>query len=1310
MILKKLIRKKALDWVAVKILPKPGFPRILFIISILLFVHLQYPLGVSGENNMVCPQPENYEAYDELVAIQNEIEDRRSDPRGEITNKTQKRLVQDLAVVDYDAPEIAWLDFETADVVVSDPEENMPSLYSDIRDFEALYGKGTLLEWLMDRGTSNYYIYTRYDQNYQFTKDYLRPILIPPDLGTGSGIDLDNDTTTGDSAGNDVFISLRPEIEISKLPTLLPLNRSLELVFRLRLDITRLRELKHPLTVHVIKYVSYNERNYLFNLGADLYTVPSEITMMLHSENVVIELAPARDVLRFVNNYIINGTVTIDNSSLIGALRGPYHISYEMPYLQGDIYDRLSLYLGINELRNDEITKISWANIVVKRGTAKLNIPFTGHIRLDTPNIIQPVNELYWEGLDHRGYRTVCDLEIRYFDSGKVLTYAEVLVEDMPGWVNIEVDYQKTVGDINVTPLSYRSSHNMRSMLYRNTQYYSYPSLKDIRTMEVFIDHLPTSFDMEITSDVNRNLPDMLNVNNSLPITVRLLDNFISNIASRFSRIGATLETLSDSLTQLPQSGGWIWVKAGGKEPYFGQWDFKRTSSTYLRPRSGVNSDHLCFYDLKDPDLGSNTSGLRETTALSVKLSNVGRINLNFSKYTIFEVDFVERSPTLPFRILLVGGEKGLQVRFSNLPDSFGFYVVENGIDILSRDDMGKPQQIRELEMIYQFEKRYFQMKLEGVKGGVSYRERDGELSAYAPIPLDMLEFHVTDNRDKGIKELNGNSIYMHQEEDAFTLSGRLRSLKNLTYKPGSKGYFHLNYENETSFGVDLYSYLDNGSQAKLIIDPLPTNFTFDLPGSLDESSYQLPDLVSVTGDLNLSSVIDDVTDLLYDIVDLSFNVTSTFLDNIGSISNRFNFSYTMAGDRTLDIIGYMKKGDISGLGPTHWVHGVSMSQGEVEGETVLEGRVYLQGMPPKGSISTNMIGDDVDASLSFQGWRPENPWVLLELSGIQDRDVVVYVNGLKSNIDFHMDVDFHTNMSIGGRIQGNVSIRTTSNPGQFYIRFVKYGSTTSATEMLLSSVPRSVSIQMTLFNQFWFRYSATDPIKFIYFTNSRLIEGIWYSTQGILHDVVEYMEMEMEPPRNMDISSSVLIQSMPYVRLYSWSKDPSTEGILDLHLSLQGRSLGQTGDILVDIRNTKDITARSDPDSGEFRINSSGTEYLRIQAVDLKLMRSFSLDEIKITCVDLRDVSFEMEMLFGVYPIFSMKGVKLGFIQMQISGTIRAFGRTYRMDSLLVDMASSFVPTGVSAYNDQFMIESDSRKHIITPAPIITLWLTILE
>jgi len=183
------------------------------------------------------PTPD-YGIYSEMNDVLDEMGENRDSP--DIINATEKRLEEELRTTEQFATDPSGL-FEIRDVSPQEPDINKPSIYEDMERYESLYGKNSILDFLMDRGVSNYYIYTRYQDHFLFTRDFWRPVLVlPMDLTNGADIDVDENPATGDGNGNEVFVALRPTVTVMKLPSLFPFNRTIVLRFGLEVELRRL--------------------------------------------------------------------------------------------------------------------------------------------------------------------------------------------------------------------------------------------------------------------------------------------------------------------------------------------------------------------------------------------------------------------------------------------------------------------------------------------------------------------------------------------------------------------------------------------------------------------------------------------------------------------------------------------------------------------------------------------------------------------------------------------------------------------------------------------------------------------------------------------------------------------------------------------------------------------------------------------------------------------------------------------------------------------------------------------------------------
>jgi len=1269
-----------------------------------IFLLSGFPMINADNSSPPMPTPD-YGIYSDMDDLMAEMDVNRDSP--DIINATEKRLEEEFSSEGME-PIDPSDEFELKTLSPQNPYEKTPTIFGDMEEYENIYGKDSILEFLMDRGFSNYYIYTRYQGHYQFTKDFWRNMLVlPMDLDNGAEIDIDGNPNTGDLNGNEIFVSLRPTVTILQMPSLFPFNRTLVLQVGLRVEFKRLAPVvPNPLSVQVIKYASYQEKNYIINMGVDFQKVPSNLTVDLYTEKVNIRLAPGELLAEFIENYLSGNSGIVDGQNgFLSSMQGPYRIIYKLPGEAAELINKISVGMGLTEIIGGVRGKVSWLIMDIENAQGNEFIPSTGSMLMDSQNLLSPMDYGMWEAWDAHGNYTKCDIKTYYYDESEILTYAAGVMNDVPGQFNITVDYSKTVNGTNVTPVQYRGSDIMDHMTYRFSQFLDGFVSDDYRTMAMTMEHIPRKFNMEITSDLNRDMPTILSANTSLNILSQIVDGLMGYLVERLSRIGRVMGGMATGVTDLPQRDGWMELEVLGDE-YFGAVEFYRSSDVYLAPADGKNFDYLTMINRSGYFSDSeNISGL-DLEPLAGRITGVKRLHMNFSGEAHLGMLLPGRSAEDEFKMMFRDGETFFHVGFSNLPRGIEMNVGWD--DMLIRMDRGSGPvvRIKEMTAIYRDAEQYMCTRVRDVSHEIHYREEDGTMEIYSPVPFGNIEFYLSNDTSVPFRVMEGNYAHLYQDSDSVILSGQVHSLKHIRYKPGAEGNFVMEYENETAFKGHLYNSMDGGSEAKVLIDPLPSNFSFDLPGAIGDLEFQLPDIVNITGNMDLSSLISSAALMVNNIVYLSSRLTVAFLENIGGISQEVKFDYILQEGETMDILGYFRKGDTSNLRKVNWVHGISLSQGLSEGTVGMEGKLYLQGMPKKGAIRTNISGDDVKVNLSFDGWRPEHPWLLVESYGIQDRDAVVYFNGLKTNIDFHLDMDLTTNMSIGGKIAGNISLDCSSNPGQLYVHFMKYGVITGATEILFSSLPQSMRVSILVSDEIAFDYFATSPIEYIYLSNSRLIDGKWYHVNGLIHDVVEKIDFTLTPESEFDPKRPIFIQGLPRIDLST----RSDEGSMDLYFRVDGRVMGLVGNFEFQAQDVIGLKAAPVEGGTGYNIESEGMSFFSLKAYDLPLMESFRLKKLEMHGKGLERVTVEVDMVFGVYPIFEFSNIKTETLEININGILKFGGLSYDARVSLISISMENLGSAMEIYNNKLALGAKSEKRLIIPAPILTLWNTLLD
>jgi hypothetical protein len=527
---------------------------------------------------------------------------------------------------------------------------------------------------------------------------------------------------------------------------------------------------------------------------------------------------------------------------------------------------------------------------------------------------------------------------------------------------------------------------------------------------------------------------------------------------------------------------------------------------------------------------------------------------------------------------------------------------------------------------------------------------------------------------------------------------------------------------------------IDNKTQhtkAKLILDPLPSNFKIDLPGIVRKSNIEFPEITNITGEEDYSNIIFTLGSLGAQVVTLLGNLSEYLIESIGSIGINFSISYELETlDTTLDMIAEIERGGIQ-LGGSQenpyststdeilgyklgWTHGIYMKQDFYEGEEILRGHLYLQGMPRAATLSTTFEFNTTNVQMDFKDYYPRYNWLLLDLQGIQNRDVNVFFQHIPEGVDLTASVDLTTNLEIGGELVGDVDISfcdagsdiCTRPLGALYVNMHTYSPIQSIREVFISELPSELHINFTMQKVVKVLYEASKEIDFIFSKLSKILTDSWHHMNIILHDIPSWFKFDLYTNTNFDMDDPLPLQGMPDIEI-----DTKKTNTLDLLVSLDGAAVGQRGNIDLFLQNAQDMSAQLNDD--EYLIESEGLEYLRLKITDLPLLDNYKLNALIIESEDLTSLEFKVNLLFDVFPYFDLGSNSEGKIEVNMDHTITLFGREMRAHIALIDIVyenigGGRIPTGTPIFVNT--INSDltkTRDHLIIPAPIISFFST---
>jgi hypothetical protein len=1282
--------------------------------------------------------------YGILLALDEMLEDKEDKLNSpEIENETQTRL-QEMTLVPYDG-DISGPSYQLKSSKPINPIDYEPIVFKSLEEdpLVDIINNTSILDLLFEQPL-NYWIFTRSEGIDTWTKALLRPSLIFPKFNPTrwEHIDIDQDPINGDE------LRVRFDIVVNssefQRPTLLPFSPGgIQIEGGVGLTIERLSGNRtFPLELFIAKSISYEGENFIWNMGVKFDQTPMNYNAKLQAQS--IKLAGLGE--NIISTLLSGGLQDVLNSTL-AEINGPYSLRYEF---DTDLKE-LDLMAGLVKYDNLTLSNRNWLIFYLRPAQGHEFVTKSGEVWVDSSNVQAPIDKLRWTAgiFDTSSTEKIpIDLRIRYGEERENYIFADVELIDLPKWFTIDIDYTKVVDGQNITVLKYSAADVLRVLNYTSYLFPDYSSpqkFKKYNCTHVLLEDVPTRYHMEMTTDIGRDINTTISRDPQTGVVANIIDNLLVRFANRFYRIGRYLKLAAEGILDLPQKEGWALVNA--YDGRFTKVEFYQTSTDYIIPTQTPN--YIAFY---------NTSANEETLQLENSSLNTTPSNTESNQFAISGrisglrwANFSFGTPVeLELRATTTGGLKGLfidgsnyaQISFSNIPayvkivnfDDHSLYSTHDPEPPPgSENDVG--EQIEQFEFASQYDQQFIRIQIKEIPSALEFN-REKELIKFSSITgeyIGEINYIVSSDISQPIHQLEtGNFVYILQNSEFITSAGRLTGLNGITYDTSEDGYFEMNMNKERPFHVMIIDNKTEHTKAKLIIDPLPKALKLELPGIVKQSSLAFPSSENNTGLSDLSSMVFALGQLGEDAINLLGNLSENLIESIGNIGFNFSISYELESfGGTLDIVAEIERGGIpaeeGSLGSPYatktdevlgdrvgWTHGICMVQNEFEGREILRGHLYLQGMPRAANLTTSFTDNTTKVDIDFKEYFPRHDWLLIDLRGIQDRDVTVFFQRIPAGVDFYAAVNLTTNLEIGGEMVGDVEINIfdtgfdfcTKKLGGLYVYMHTYTPIQSIREFMISTLPSELNVDFQLKRNIEFLYQASEEIDFIYTKLSKILTDSWHHLSLILHDLPVWVKFNFNSNTDFNIDEPLPLQGMPELKIAT-----QRTSTLDLLISLDGAAVGQRGNIDLFIQDATDTSAKLEDNT--YKIDSLGLDYLRIKITNLPLLDNYKLNSMMFEAADLTSLDFKVNLLFGVFPYFDLASTSDGKVEVNLDHTIKLFGTDMRAHVALIDIVyesagGARVPVGSPVFFNS--VNSDltrTRDHLIIPAPLVSFFAT---
>ncbi len=1298
----------------VSTLKKPSKKKITAILFLIAFLIAMFP-DVQSDTPIDKPSPD-YGVYNEMEGLQDEKNSRINTP--EILSETQERFDNMTIITGEERVDLtAGREIVSPDI----PKPGMLNIYNIMKEWDKT-SSNQIINWILPEalggnGTPlNYYIYTRYINTTNITGRWTDASLRPT-LGilTGGGINLDRwwDVDVDDDGTADIQVFFDPITDVGNIGDLnwqqlllLVQNwidtRTIEMGITVYFNIRKINDAPFNLTdfkgleVYVAKYLSYAGKNFILFIGLNLTNVVTELHCSVEVNSVVLNNIDFLGNLQDIIAQIIAGqrpTLNFTYADILN-LSGPYYLRWDsndepLSSLGLDVAYAKIMIPGEDNEPYDFLNR-SWVDLDFIKSDSLTQIPSWAELMVDAEDDLSSFNKITWDA-EH-----VCDAHARFFDDQQNVTYAELEIDDLSEEVDLDMSVEEVSGK-NITIIEYSADDvvnyfNVFHYEFFNVNYEDITADKisngEVEYVHLFlnISRLPEKLYLRGVFYLEE-IEDPSPVDLGFGIVADFIDTLAYRVISRFTRISKTISSIPFRLLSIAEEGSFATIHTYYPQTQddIDEIEFIFTSGDYATTEGNFFAFYNNTRDSKYPIAQISLSG---------RIAKVIYFNANFEEEAFAEIEMMNNQR---FRAIYADDINNMnaEMNISNVPGSIK--LRKSAADI---DYDGGGRTIDEVKFISDYQGSYMDFRITNLADTlhIEYEEERTFVSTDSDDKsIGEVEFLVTTGP---IFRMNGNHLLLRQESNYSLLSGGIRDVSKLEYISGEDGKLDIFFTQENCINVSLFDNRSEKIIADLIIDPIPQKLSVNLSGlfSTGVGNIPLPRL-DTTGVLGLAHIIFGIATLGNEILNVVDKATQDALQNIGNIIENLSFSYSTTTHIT--IIGKILRGDTFTFDDVDWMHGISAKQQVTAQGTSMVAKLYFSGLPTQSSISTKVKGDDIVLDLLITDFQPKHDWLCIDVRGLQDRDLMLYVNDIREGMDLDLSVDLLAQIStIPQKVIGSIHMDSNKAIGALYGRMRQSIPEITITEFYLSSLPRTLDTQFSLSGNISINFQGNTGITHMFVKNTRARSEEFHDIYAILHELPDRMDVSISPVTDYDMDASIL-HTLPTISI------ESSGTTLDAFIFADGKGIGQIGIAEVQVVNAPGTLTGEFTDD-KYQVKSTGVDYFWVHVMELPIMEGHKTKSIEIVGKDILSFDITVGTLFGNYPIIGMENSKGGEIQYVFE---------HEMDDSKAGIALiDFKTTNGLPSSPSIMINGGSvdlekgSSHLMVPAPILTLYLMVFS
>jgi hypothetical protein len=521
------------------------------------------------------------------------------------------------------------------------------------------------------------------------------------------------------------------------------------------------------------------------------------------------------------------------------------------------------------------------------------------------------------------------------------------------------------------------------------------------------------------------------------------------------------------------------------------------------------------------------------------------------------------------------------------------------------------------------------------------------------------------------------------------------------------------------------------GLSALVLIDPLPSTLSVDVPtGSDSASSLVIPEFNTTQGVAGIAFFLGGFAELGRSVNRVLAGLTSDVATGSGGGNGSFSYGLQLDADSGFDMIFEASHGNGTVEAPP-WVHGISLEAARSGISDGFHVRGWLPGLPPviDLSITREMTenGQDWAIQLGMDGWSPARSEFIIAARGINGQDLILTLQGLEPGTSTSLAIDtiFEIRETTGGITEVSTSTHYYLSNRLDWVHALLINREAGArTEILINDIPESIDLRASLGTAISIDMTVPDAYRragpavgSIMMQQMQWMDGQWWPATVFLTDVPDSINLTTEPDLNFDITQSLAFQGTPVLDF------SASSGGMSLYIEANGRAVNQRGDIILLAQGMTDRMVIKPTESYGLAIRSGGdgVERIYLRISNMPMAPPIVLEEMEALGENLRSATIHVRQVVGPYSVIELEDVQGGRIiaAARASAEVDQLGMTFDLRGVLLDaQTTGGVPTGTSIgvnglASDLSLLNlipgfEGSTHHLIVPEPFSSAVLTM--